>query len=833
MPSSVHSYGVLADPNDPLLDLALDLQWAWNHSSDEIWGFISPDLWALTHNPWFVLQTASTTQLDAVHQDPEFQQRLQTTLSRRRNIYESPTWFATTHPNSPLTSVAYFSMEYALSEALPIYSGGLGNVAGDQLKSASDLGVPVTAIGLLYQRGYFRQVLDDQGNQRALYPYNDPTQLPISPVRNPSGEWVRVLVHLPSCTLILRAWQARCGRVKLYLLDSNDPANSPASRGITSELYGAGLELRLQQEIALGIGGWRLLSALGIHPQVCHLNEGHAALAVLERAAAFRAATHQPFPVALSVTRAGNLFTTHTPVPAGFDIFPPDLIRHYFTRYAEEQLGIPIDAMLQLGQNSAPDFNMAHLAIRGSGAINAVSRLHATVSRTLFQPIFPRWPKEEVPIHHVTNGVHVPTWDAPQADDLWTEVCGRGRWRGTQEGLCDRFRTVSDPQIWAMRGRIRNDLVHEVRRRLTLQSATCPLHTRSVLDPNVLTLGFARRFAAYKRPNLLLHNQDRLARILTNHDRPVQIVVAGKAHPNDAHGQSLLRNWIDFTNRPDVQGRAVFLADYDLDLAQFLVQGVDVWINTPRRPWEACGTSGMKILVNGGLNLSELDGWWAEAYTPEIGWALGDGDEHGDDPAWDAAEADHLYRILETEIIPAFYTRDWNGIPSSWVAKIRESMARLTPQFSSNRSVREYTENYYLPAANAYLRRAEATGSLGAAIVRWREILDAGWDKIRLAKCEIDSSEQSHHFRLHVYCDEIPIDAIHIELYADPLFPGDQPFRLVMEPCRELTGITGGYCFDATVPNNRPADHYSPRVVPYHPDAAIPLEAGHICWLTE
>ncbi|MBL8227997.1 MAG: alpha-glucan family phosphorylase [Bryobacterales bacterium] len=817
-------------PAESLLDLALDLQWAWNHSSDEIWGRIDPGLWALTHNPWFVLQTASHRKLEAICSDPAFEERLQLTIRNRRNIYESPTWFGTTYPNSPLTSAAYFSMEYALSEALPIYSGGLGNVAGDQLKSASDLGVPVTAIGLLYQRGYFRQIIDSDGSQRALYPYNDPTQLPITPVRNEAGEWVRVTVRLPAGPLTLRAWHARVGRVRLYLLDSNDPANSPAARGITSELYGTGVELRLQQEIALGIGGWRLLEAVGLAPEVCHLNEGHAAFAVLERAARYSAASGLPFDAALMITRAGNLFTTHTPVPAGFDRFPPDMIRHYFWRYAPEKLGIPIDAMLALGQNGGDEFNMANLAIRGSGYVNGVSQLHGQVSRTLFQSLFPRWPKEEVPIHHVTNGVHVPTWDSQEADELWTTVCGRGRWRGTLQNLTNCFRTATDEQIWGMRGRVRAGLVHDVRHRCSREGEP-PGATHHILDPNVLTLGFARRFATYKRPNLLLRDPERLIRILTNPTHPVQLVVAGKAHPNDGPGQALLREWIHFMQRPEVHGRAVFLGDYDLDLAQELVKGVDVWINTPRRPWEACGTSGMKILVNGGLNLSELDGWWAEAYAPEVGWCLGDGNEHFDDPGWDGAEANHLYHLLENEIAPLFYDRDWNGIPAGWVAKIRESMARLTPQFSSNRSVREYTENYYLKAAAAYRKRADNGGALGLDLLRWRQALDDGWNQIHVAKHEVLSTPTGHQFRLHIHLDELPADSVRVEIYADPDSPGQPPFRQTMQPCQELPGVTGGYCFVAEVPNSRPADHYTPRVIPHHRDAVVPLEASHIAWL--
>ncbi|MBI4902569.1 MAG: alpha-glucan family phosphorylase [Acidobacteria bacterium] len=818
---------------DSLVELAFDLQWAWNHSSDEIWGKIDPQLWSLTQNPWVVLQTASQTRLRELAVDPDFQNRLQTVLAYRRNIYESPTWFGGTHAKSGLTSVAYFSMEYALSEALPIYSGGLGNVAGDQLKSASDLGVPVIGIGLLYQRGYFRQVLDEQGGQHALYPYNDPTQLPIMPVRNDAGEWVRVRVPFAGSFLQLRAWQARVGRVKLYLLDSNDPANPPAERGVTSELYGGGQELRLQQEIALGIGGWRLIEQLGMRPEVCHLNEGHAAFAVLERAASFRARTGQPFDISLTATRAGNLFTTHTPVPAGFDSFPPDLIRRYLDQYAQQSLGIPIEQLLPLGQFESDQFNMAYLAIRGSGAINGVSKLHGEVSRAIFRPLFARWPKSEIPVKHVTNGVHVATWDAVHSDTLWTKVCGRGRWRGTQENLTEKFRLATDEQIWEMRGSMRAQFVRNVRNRLVPQFQSMGVGSaaedmvKAILDPNSLTLGFARRFATYKRPNLLLHDPDRLARILLNPNRPVQLVVAGKAHPNDQWGQAMIRDWIRFVRRPEIRSHVVFLCDYDLDLAAILVQGVDVWINTPRRPWEACGTSGMKVLVNGALNLSELDGWWAEAYSPEVGWAIGDGAEH--DGSWDTREAEQLYRILEDEIVPSFYDRDWSGIPAQWVAKVRESMARLTPQFSANRSVREYTESYYLPAAESYLRRAAGNGAHAEQIAGWRKLLSEKWHEIRFAKIDVESNDATHHFRLHVYLDDIPSDAVRVELFADG--ENDSPPLVIpMTSCKGLPGVTGGYCYQADVSADRPATHFTPRVVPHHPDVPVPLEDSHILW---
>ena len=632
---------------EPLAELALDMRSSWNHATDQVWRQLDPVLWELTHNPWGILQTVSRNQIERLSTDPAFRRSVDDLVRARREAAEAPAWFQQACPQSQLRCVAYFSMEFMLSEALPIYSGGLGNVAGDQLKAASDLGVPVVGVGLLYQQGYFRQVIDKGGAQQALFPYNDPGQLPITPLRQENGEWLRLEIELPGYSVWLRAWQVQVGRVKLYLLDSNDPANIPAHRGITSELYGGGPELRLKQELMLGIGGWRLLAALGIRPEVCHLNEGHAAFAVLERARSFMQESAQPFEVALAVTRAGNLFTTHTAVPAGFDRFAPGLIEQYLGGYAEQKLGMSLHDLLALGRSNPNDssepFNMAYLALRGSGAVNGVSRLHGQVSRHIFLPLFPRWPEDEVPVGHVTNGIHVPTWDSAPADDLWTQACGKDRWLGNGWKPWSRTYAASPTpasgnsapppaSLWS--NTLANDCpANWPPRAPRPRRSTAAKH---LFDPNTLTLGFARRFATYKRPNLLLHDPERLLRLLSNPQRPVQLIMAGKAHPADQAGQALIREWTHFIRRPEVRPHAIFLSDYDMLLTEHLVQGVDVWLNTPRRPWEACGTSGMKVLVNGGLNLSELDGWWAEAYAPEVGWALGDGREHGDDPAWDA-----------------------------------------------------------------------------------------------------------------------------------------------------------------------------------------------------
>jgi len=822
-----------------LSELALNLRWSWNHATDNVWRQLDPVLWELTHNPWVVLQTVSRDQIERVLSDPGFRKNVDNLVQARRQALGEPAWFQKNHPRSPLTNIAYFSMEFMLSEALPIYSGGLGNVAGDQLKADSDLGVPVIGVGLLYQQGYFRQIINKDGKQEAIYPYNDPGQLPIMPLRYPNGEWLRLEITLPGYSLWLRAWQVQVGRVKLYLLDSNDPANIPVQRGITSELYGGGTELRLKQELILGLGGWRLLEALGIRPEVCHLNEGHAAFAVLERARSFMQENAQPFDVALAVTRAGNLFTTHTAVEAGFDRYEPSLIEHYLGRYAKRALGVSLNDLMALGRQNGDDisepFNMAYLAIRGSGAVNGVSRLHGKVSRHLFSSLFPRWPVDEVPVGHVTNGVHMPSWDSQESDELWTEACGKDRWLGTTETMEQNIRRVSDARLWQFRSSAVKSLVEYARERLSRQLASTGAPPAQVetakhlFDPNALTLGFARRFTTYKRPNLLLRDPERLRRLLTNSEHPVQLIISGKAHPADRAGQALIEEWIKFIQRPGTPPHVIFLSDYDMLLAARLVQGVDVWINTPRRPWEASGTSGMKVLVNGGINLSELDGWWAEAYTTEVGWALGDGKDHGNDPAMDAIEAEALYELLEQKVVPEFYRRNEQGIPTDWVARIRESMARLTPQFSTNRTVREYTEQHYIPAAAAYLARVSDKGAIGRNIVNWEHTLKEKWSALRFGETKVDTRGEQHIFEVQVYLGALDPKSVRVELYANGI-NGGTSVRQEMKQGQQLAGAPGGYVYSARVLAARPPTDYTARVIPNFDEAAIPLEVAQILW---
>lgn len=818
-----------------LAALALDIRWSWNHEADELWRQLDPPLWELTHNPWIILQTVSKDQLEHWLADPAFRNKIDELIRLKEQYASGESWFQQAYPHASLSCVAYFSMEYMLSEALPIYVGGLGNVAGDQLKSASDLNVPVVAIGLLYGQGYFHQEIDRDGLQLALYPYNDPGQLPVTPLRLSNGEWLRVKVSLPGYPVWLRTWQVQVGRCKLYLLDSNDAANLPWHRGITNELYGGGIETRIKQEIILGIGGWKLLQQLNIHPEICHINEGHSAFAVLERAASFMKTSGLSFREALAITRAGNLFTTHTAVAAGFDHFSPQLMEQYFSTYANEELNISFNELMALGRqhanNVSESFNMAYLAIHASGAVNGVSNMHGRVSRQLFQPLFDRWPMNEVPVGSVTNGVHTPSWDSEFADAIWTEACGKGRWKGKLETLPENILQLSDDALWQMKTNARALMVNYVRKRFERQVSVSGqpeiLETaRHIFDEHILTLGFARRFVSYKRPALLLHDEERLVRILTNPGKPVQLIIAGKSPPDDAEGKALIKAWVQFIRHHDLYKHVVFLSDYDMLLTEQIVQGIDVWINTPRRPWEACGTSGMKVLVNGGLNLSELDGWWAEAYTPEVGWAIGDVQEHGDDPAWDAAEAETLYKMLERQVIPAFYNRNANNIPVEWIEKMRNSMALLTPKFSANRTVREYTEKYYLPAAEKYLQRTARNGAIAKRIIKIKHELENNRSAIHFNKVQMENIDGGFLCTASIFLNKINPDNILVELYADAQSTNETE-RIVMQL---QSSQDSEKIYKCIVQTTRPASDYTIRIIPCYENISVPLEDNFILW---
>jgi starch phosphorylase len=549
-------------------------------------------------------------------------------------------------------------------------------------------------------------------------------------------------------------------------------------------------------------------------------------------------ANDQPFDVALTATRAGNLFTTHTAVAAGFDRFPPVLVAQYLTVYAEQKLHISLDDLLALGRadpsDSSEPFNMAYLAVRGSGSINGVSRLHGTVSRQLFAPLFPRWPVAEVPIGSVTNGIHTPTWDSAASDELWKKACGKDCWLGTTETLEKDIRGASDAALWQLRTSARQGLVEYARDRLSTQlaaSGAAPeavAEAKKLFDPSALTLGFARRFATYKRPDLLLHDRERLLRLLSDAQRPVQLIMAGKAHPADREGQALIQEWILFIRQQQVRAHVIFLSDYDMLLTEQLVQGVDVWINTPRRPWEACGTSGMKVLANGGLNLSELDGWWAEAYTPDVGWAVGDGRDHGGDPGSDAMDANSLYDVLEKSVIPDFYDRREHGLPIAWITRMRESMARLTPAFSANRAVREYTERHYLPAAAGYLERAADKGVLGKQIAEWRRALDQKWSSLRFGNVQVNSRAEGHEIEVELFLNGIDPNAVRVELYTDTASGAASVSE--MSRVRTSPDPSGTAVYGVTLAARCSTADYTARVLPAHAEVSVPLECQRIAW---
>ncbi|ABC34360.1 alpha-glucan phosphorylases family protein [Burkholderia thailandensis USAMRU Malaysia  len=816
-----------------LTELALDLRWTWSHALDALWQAIDPELWGRTGNPWIILQNVSQHRLDELCGDRDFSSKLAAAIDDHRRYHGDRGWWQAQSEgaaDAPGT-IAYFSMEFGLGEAFALYAGGLGVLAGDYLKTASDLGVPVIGVGLLFQEGYFRQSIDASGRQREAYPYNDPTSLPIQPVIGADGAWLKVGLDLPGRTLYLRVWLAIVGRTRLYLLDSNDLRNSVGDRGITAKLYAGGAETRLLQEMVLGVGGCAMLDALGLEVDVCHMNEGHAALLVLERARLFMQKHGTSFRDAWWATRGGNVFTTHTPVMAGFDTFAQPLVLEYLRGY-ERAFDISSRDLLALGRadplNDDEPFGMAYLALRGSAQANGVSLLHGEVSRRKFSSLYPRWPVDEVPVSHVTNGVHVPSWDSAWADDLWTCACGKGRWLGSVDGHTAAVAACDDEQLWALAAQQRRDLVRYARRRLGWQLAQRGepqrqvVQAAQVLDPNILTLGFAHRFTDYKRPNLLLHDAGRLARLLTDERQPVQLIVAGKAHPDDERGKQLIHAWVEFSHQPALRRRVVFLEDYDMALAQQLVQGVDVWINTPRRPWEACGTSGMKVLANGGLNLSELDGWWAEAYRPAYGWAFGCGDDDADD-------AQAVYRILENDIVPAFYRRDARGVPREWVQRMRASMSELAPRFSSNRMLTDYLVRFYRPAAAAYRNRSRDQANLAKALNAWETALDADWHEVHFGPVEVRREQDMWRFTLPVYLGEILPQWVRVELYAEA--DGARPAE-----CRPMTatgtipGSIQGYLFGASVPATRSADHYTPRVRAWHDDAFLPAELNLIAW---
>lgn len=715
----IHTFEVvpsLPDRLGPLLEVAHNLWWAWHPEAVELFVRLDRDLWRESrHNPVKMLGMLSQTRLDAAARDEPFLTAVDRVHERLAHHIERSPWIDgdAAGDGEGGATIAYFCSEFALTECLQIYSGGLGVLAGDHLKSASDLGLNLIAVGLLYRHGYFQQYLSPDGWQQERLPDLDFANLPIEPVRHEEGdvkgEQVRVSVELPGREVQIALWKVRVGRVPLYLLDTNVPENSPQDRGITGQLYGGDSEHRMKQEIVLGIGGVRALEAIGIRPDVCHMNEGHSAFLALERIRRLIEMHNLSFDEARQQASASHVFTTHTPVPAGIDRFPPAMLRNYFEKYVPG-LKLDMEGLLALGRenvfNKDEPFSMAVLAIRTADSANGVSRLHGEVSRSMWRSIWPNVPENEIPIQHVTNGVHAHTWLSPDLNNLMQRYVG-SRWEESpgDHSVWNAIHDVPDEELWRVHGRRREKLIIWARRALRRQleargeNATRIRDTVDSLTDTALTVGFARRFATYKRGDLFLRNADRLLRMLANAERPIQFLFAGKAHPADAGGKELIRRIVRFAAESEAAHRIVFIENYDMHVARYLVQGCDVWLNNPRRGMEASGTSGMKAALNGVLNVSILDGWWDEGYDSEVGWAIGRREAYNDPHSGDEIESASLYDLLENQVLPMFFDRDQHGVPRMWVQKMKASIARLGAEFNTNRMVEQYARQLYFPAA--------------------------------------------------------------------------------------------------------------------------------------
>jgi starch phosphorylase len=728
---------------EPLQRLAYNLCFSWKDEIQDLFQRIDPRLWEeCRHNPVLLLGLVSQERLNELSRDRNFLAQLEGLTQNFDRYISQPRILAEDYYPAMPFQAAYFSAEFGLTECLPIYSGGMGVLAGDTIKSASDLNVPLVGIGLLYQEGYFSQYLSVDGWQMETYPMNDFDTMPVTLVRDEKGRPRTVSVDLKGQPVQILIWRIDVGRVPLYMLDTNTGANPPEFRRITAQLYGGDREMRLRQEITLGIGGVRALKALGIEPTVIHINEGHSAFSALERINILRKEKGLSFDAAREVVLATTVFTTHTPVPAGNDLFDPELLRAYFEEYAK-QLGINFRVLLGYGrldpQNGSEPFGMSTLGLRLSAYTNGVSRLHRQVSQGMWQKVWHHHPVEDVPIDYVTNGIHVPTWISRDMAALFDRYLGPD-WAEDpdNERVWEQAERIPDPELWRTHERCRENLVGFVRARLKemlnkrAASAVEIQSASEVLTPEALTIGFARRFATYKRATLLFKDPERLDRIVNHPGHPVQIIIAGKAHPQDNEGKEFIKAIFHLAREERFRKRIVFLEDYNMHLAQRLVSGCDLWLNTPRRPLEACGTSGMKALANGSLNLSVLDGWWDEGYHRDFGWAIGHGEVYQDPEAQDTIESRDIYNLLEEEIAPLFYRRGPDGIPRGWVEKMRDGLKRLVPVFNSHRMVQEYVERYYLPCSRRF-NALSHNGFEGAKdLAVWRQKLMTGWHEIAI-----------------------------------------------------------------------------------------------------
>ncbi len=841
----------IPEPLQPLKELSYNLWWSWNFDAVALFRRIDARLWEdAGHNPVRLLGMVSEDRLSELAGDDAFLSHLERVRWELTAYLSRSSWYQQNNSDVPGRLIAYFSLEFAVTEALPIYSGGLGALAGDHLKSASDLGIPLVAVGLLYQEGYFRQQLTLDGYQTESYPKNDFYHMPVRLAVDGAGEPVLVSVDIAGQEVKLRTWRAEVGNVQLLLLDAHVPGNPHDARAITDRLYGGDNETRILQEIVLGIGGVRALHALGYDATVYHLNEGHAAFCVLERVLHLQGVRDLTFDEALEAVRASTVFTTHTPVAAGHDRFSKELITKYFGAYVK-QLGITVPQLMALGREDGLDdgretgeLTMTALALRMAAHSNGVSRLHGEVSRNMWQRLWPGVPTDEVGIGHVTNGVHVRTWISHDLAELYDNYLGPG-WV-TEPGdlsIWERARGIPPLELWGTHERRRQRLVAFVRRRLRANLAargapdTDIAGVDNLLNPQILTIGFARRFATYKRAGLLLSDPDRLKRLLCDPERPAQLIFAGKAHPRDEEGKRLIQNIVEISRDPELRRHIVFLENYDLDAARYLVQGVDVWLNTPRPPMEASGTSGMKAAANGALNLSVLDGWWHEAYTPEVGWAIGGRDSHPDPDTQDRIDAGTLYDLLENAVTPLFYDRAVDVVPHRWIDKMKESISTLASFYSTNRMVREYCERFYIPAHDRTADLLSDNNTRIKGLAWWKGHVRAHWKELRIDSVESDidgelSDGATVEVRVLIFPGKIKPEDLNVQIYEGSLDPMGQiahpqivDMELTPDPSPESVQFVGSVTCRGSGLHG-----FTVRVLPRHADLLDPVSLGLVLW---
>jgi starch phosphorylase len=839
-----------------LQKLAYNLWWCWNHEAIALFRRIDSDAWEVVeHSPVKLLGAVDQFRLQQLVEDDGFLAHMDRVEEAFDTYMNSPSWYQETfapgrNGDAADLRVAYFSAEFGLHESVPVYSGGLGVLSGDHLKSASDLGLPLVGVGLMYREGYFRQYLTVDGWQQERYPENDFFHLPLVPETKDDGAPLLVRVPMPGREVAVRVWRMQVGRVPLYLLDTNIPQNEASDRAITGRLYGGDHDMRIRQEMVLGIGGVRALVALGKRPTVCHMNEGHSAFCGLERIRTHIEQTGTDFATAREAVAAGTVFTTHTPVPAGNDVFSAQLVEHYFAGFLPG-LKISFGELLALGKQNPQDpnepFGMTVLAIRLSNSSNGVSKLHGSVSRKMWRNIWPELPDSEIPILSITNGIHIPSWLSADMTQLYDRYLGARRdGRPGEEGVWKRVDSIPDAELWRTHERRRERLVAFARGRLARQlrnRGALPAEVAradEVLDPDALTIGFARRFATYKRGTLIFRNLERLTALIGNRERPVQFVFAGKAHPKDHGGKELIAEIMQFARRPELRRRLVFLEDYDMNVARYMVQGVDVWLNNPRRPLEASGTSGMKVCANGGLNLSILDGWWVEGYAGDNGWAIGAGEEYPEsERAYeDDVESRAIYDLLEQEIVPLFYTRQSDGLPRGWLRMMKRSIATLCPVYNTGRMVAEYTNTCYLPAARRYLRLSGDNLHAARSLALWRQRMQRGWSGVRVVAVEAQGADPLHvggelKVKARVQLGNLAPADVQVQLFhglVDSL--GDIPRPLTATMNSNGPAPEGGaWTFTGTIPCQASGQYgYSVRVLPAHGDLANPFEPGLVCW---